>query len=197
MLIVENFLPLSYSNEIQNVLESNTFPWYGFGYTNGYSDVNHGDLFLDENTIDRKQLSHSLFSSERSKQSEWWSLFFPMLWVIETKLDLSPKFVDRAKINFLPRSDSYPSDSYTAPHTDVTPDKSLNCKTLIYYPFDSDGDTFIFNETHNCEFKTLSVNKRITPKANTLVIIDACTFHASSPPRDSDSRITLNMVFYA
>ena len=196
MLVIENFLPKTLSDEIERTLTSNTFPWYGYDYTNGYSENGHSDLFLDSNTVDRRQLSHSLISRDHAN-SDYWSLFYPLLLFVETKTTFTPNMIDRAKVNFIPKNVDYPDNCYTAPHTDVLPENSKNCKTLIYYPIDSDGDTFIFDQTHNTHFEKLTINSRITPKKNTAVILDSCVFHASSPPKINDFRLTLNLVFYA
>jgi hypothetical protein len=66
-------------------------------------------------------------------------------------------------------------------------------KSMIYYVIDSDGDTFVFNETY--ETKKLSVRKRVAPKKRKAIIFDSDTWHASSNPRQNANRIVLNFVF--
>ena len=84
-----------------------------------------------------------------------------------------------------------PDDKYNTPHIDV-PD--ANFKSLLYYVNDSDGDTFVFNETFH-DRKDLTIRKRVSPKKGRAVVIDSNTWHASSNPRNHANRIVLNLIF--
>ena len=64
--------------------------------------------------------------------------------------------------------------------------EKINCKSMIYYLNDSDGDTFIGKTD----------TQRISPKANTAVIFPSNIWHASSSPTKG-RRMVINYVTQA
>ena len=64
--------------------------------------------------------------------------------------------------------------------------EKINCKSMIYYLNDSDGDTFIGKTD----------TQRISPKANTAVIFPSNIWHASSSPTKG-RRMIINYVTQA
>lgn len=91
-----------------------------------------------------------------------------------------------------------PHEVIHAPHTDWD-DQHM---TAIYYVNDSDGDTVFYKEKRDesltmnsrewAKNKKFTVDKTITPKADTMVIFDGLTYHSSTAPQQADYRITLN-----
>ncbi len=80
----------------------------------------------------------------------------------------------------------------------------------LMYLNDSDGDTIIYKEKMNPNhYKTpftleeydmylrdkLTEDRRVTPKANRVVLFDGATYHSSSTPTTVDRRITMNINF--
>jgi hypothetical protein len=74
----------------------------------------------------------------------------------------------------------------------------------IYYVNDSDGDTFIFNETNDTydagqddiiriKENKFTVKKRITPKKGKILIFPGKYYHSSSFARESKFRCVINM----
>jgi len=68
-------------------------------------------------------------------------------------------------------------------HIDI-PDKHYAC---VYYLNDTDGDTIIYEQTLNdVPFGETNIelveHKRVTPKANRIVIFDGSRYHCSSQP---------------
>ena len=68
--------------------------------------------------------------------------------------------------------------------------------SLIYYINDSDGDTFLFEESHrDGDASSVTVKDRFSHKENSVIIFDGKQYHASSNPIHSDYRATISMTF--
>lgn len=73
--------------------------------------------------------------------------------------------------------------------------------TFLYYANDSDGDTVLFNEKIDpslseqerpSEFTTLA---RLSPKKGTGILFNGLNYHSSTPPKESDMRLAINVNF--
>ena len=62
--------------------------------------------------------------------------------------------------------------------------------TGLYYPYDTDGDTYFYSDKTGSE-----IIGQITPKKGQMVIFDGQIFHASSTPVNHILRTTLNFNF--
>ena len=143
----------------------------------------------DERSYESEQLVHALYL-EGARRSQFFDVVFPFFYFLEEKTGVRLGAIERIKANMLLKS-AEPDDKYNTPHIDV-PDAGY--KSLIYYVKDSDGDTFIFNETFR-DKKALTVNKRVSPKKAKAVLFDSNTWHASSNPRQNQNRVVLNLIF--
>ena len=201
MKIIDNLLPESYVAEIEKAFTSPYFPWFSYGGTFAYTQHEremYKNAVFDHRTIDSKQFSHAMFIDNKIN-SNYFELIKPIFWFLEMQEGIVCKDIIRIKSNFMMKDIEFPSDFYNPPHSDVTNDIGDKAKILLYYPCDSDGDTFIFNEysVEGMLPDRLTEVQRVTPKRGRCVLLDANRFHASSPPRAHDFRIALNMVFYA
>ena len=88
------------------------------------------------------------------------------------------------------RNSQYPIGYYNLPHTD---DPDSETESIIYYVNDSDGDTVIFNEKPPA--KDLSIKHKVSPKQGRLLFFDSSYYHSSTPPRNTDIRLVLNIAF--
>jgi hypothetical protein len=105
----------------------------------------------------------------------------------------------RIKINLqTPVPDNTPN-KYNGAHVDRYTDH----KTMVYYPLDSDGDLFVFNEifdpsnplTHP-PVVVPTIKDRISPKQNRLYLLDnAFRYHSSSNPINHSRRYSINFNF--
>jgi hypothetical protein len=78
---------------------------------------------------------------------------------------------------------------HNTPHVD----DSVPHWVLIYYVNDSDGDTFIFNETGDqINISSLTIQHRVTPRQGRIVIFDGKYLHAGMHPTLSDFRSVIN-----
>ena len=67
-------------------------------------------------------------------------------------------------------------------------DQPFEHKVLIYYPFTSDGDTFLFNEIGEKKYEVVD---RIKPIGGRFLLMDRM-FHAGQPPIQNVYRMALN-----
>lgn len=102
-------------------------------------------------------------------------------------IDADCSKVLRIKINIQEKAQDYKDNNYLTPHID------LDCmhNVLLYYPFDSDGDTFLF-EKENEQWKIVQA---ITPKQGRFVLFSGDQYHAGRPPTISDARYVINIDF--
>ena len=113
----------------------------------------------------------------------------------EEKFGIEVSKIIRCRMNLTCPVPNFGPDNYNVPHVDW-PDLE-NYFTLLYYLDDSDGDTFIFNEHYKDGFpKTVTIDRRISPKSNMALLMDGWKYHASSNPVKSNQRITINFKYF-
>lgn len=173
------------------------FPWY---YQPNIAYSFAGDtVAVDPMSIKSFGLTHTIWDAEKGKVSEMLAYVTP---VIEKFVELSGVKINnwlRIKINLQTPIVGNAPDKYNGAHVD----RYIPHKTLIFYPFDSDGDTFIFNEIYNPDDPTTypplvnpTIKERIKPVANTLCYLeDGYIYHTSSNPITCDARYTINFNF--
>jgi hypothetical protein len=154
------------------------------------------DIFVDENTIDSIQFVHYI-NWTAGDMNHMYPFLKPLVHMLCDRLGKKITKVIRMKINHQSPQPNFTENNYNIVHTDDPNPKRL---TAIYYINDSDGDTFIFNEKYNINWQTnptekLTIAKRVTPKAGTVVVFPATQMHASSNPINTTSRWVLNILF--
>jgi hypothetical protein len=188
MIEIEKFIPASYADILEDIIcKSPDFQWVYTPSTNNQKETQI--MKRDESSYESEQLVHALYL-EGARRSQFFDIVFPFFYFLEEKTGVRLGAIERIKANMLLKS-AEPDDKYNTPHIDV-PDAGY--KSLIYYVKDSDGDTFIFNETFR-DKKALTVNKRVSPKKAKAVLFDSNTWHASSNPRQNQNRVVLNLIF--
>jgi UDP-N-acetylglucosamine enolpyruvyl transferase len=188
MIVIDNFLPKEYYNKLYSTIMSGDFDW-------NYSSATLTQPLFDNNIKESVQFNHSfLFDGVVSNHFD---LIEPIYYALEER-GLKPTNIYRTKVNMLMIEKDYPDNTYHGPHPDHPISNTL---TMIYYLNDSDGDTFIFEEDYmeNLDFENhldeLKIQHRITPKSNKAIIFSATQLQASSPPRETDRRVVINVVF--
>ena len=117
------------------------------------------------------------------QKSDGLGLVKPLVYLVEMHTGQKIKGINRIKANL--RVPSNIPDSMDEIHQDVT---GGNFMSLLYYVNDADGDTEFYAD----DKKTLiSTN---TPKANSAVWFDSKTWHKSSPPITSKTRVVINFI---
>lgn len=168
MQIIENFIPQSCQDYIENV-SFQRFDWRylpdasGLDYQTNIPAFSH--MFLENGEI----------------KSPWYPNFEPILIMMSEASKLSLDKLDRIRFGLYlpllgaPEHNNIHND-YSEPHT-----------VVLYYVNDSDAPTYFFNQQHQ-------VIDTVMAKKGRAVIFDGSILHASSCPKVG-SRITLNLNF--
>lgn len=193
--IIKDLIPLSYQDDIKyELLGSKYFPWYLNPSTvDSSKQYTYPGIGHIEGAIDSPQLYHLLVNTETNiSPSPYFNFVKPILYFLEKETGIIPKEITRIKANLLLPFRGQQGGKHH-PHIDQ---ELPNTKTLIYYVDDSDGDTYTYNEYFNgTKQLNFTIEKQITPKKGTAVLLDTMRFHSSSLPIQSDSRCVLNFVF--
>lgn len=172
MKIIENILPVTLQDFIENLVFSSKFEWQ----------------FLEDATHDSRvsivkkipAFSHAVLDRGQLL-SPFAQNFEPILNLLADNAELEFHTIDRVRFGlYLPlKTDSV--------HNNIHIDAPFPHTVLLYYVNDSDAPTYFFDENNN-------ITDTVTPKKGSAVVFDGNTPHASSLP-DSDTRITLNINF--
>jgi hypothetical protein len=192
LIELERFLPESYADILEQLIcRSGEFLWQ---YNASTNDLKAPEIMnKDARSYDADQFVHALYQ-QGERRSQFFDIVFPMFYFMEDKTGVALGAVERMKANLLvqkPREDG----TYNTPHIDIA---EPGHKSLLYYVKDSDGDTFLFNETHqdtSRSKKPLTIRKRVAPKKGKAVLFNSNIWHASSHPHDNATRVVLNFVF--
>ena len=117
---------------------------------------------------------------------------FPLLYALEEKAEITAKEIYRIRIGL---TTTVGKEVQHLPHVDL----KVPHKVLLYYVNDSDGDTFIFNETYSPEDEdsvpNLTLKERVQPKRNRAILFDGLKYHNSSKPINNTARYIINIDF--
>jgi hypothetical protein len=198
IIVIDDIIPLIYQNKIIEELENPTIGWNFTESTVYHNDeplrVKHnngnikGDLFfIDENTVDSCQLTFLMKSPSSMHIDPIANFFFPLIYNALEKANVGGSIV-RLKANMLLYNKDMSKDKYNHVHVDG----DLPHYVVLYYVNDSDGDTFIFNETYKSLYDKLTIKQRVSPKKGRVIVFDGKYMHASSNPINCDKRIVIN-----
>ena len=198
LVVLERFLPESYADVLEQLLcRSGDFLWQ---YNASTNDLNAPEIMnRDARSYDADQFVHA-FYQQGERRLAFFDLVFPMFYFMEDKTGVELAAVERMKANLLVQK-HIEEGRYNAPHIDIA---ERGHKSLLYYVKDSDGDTFLFNETQQDttraaqsarDGKALTIRRRVSPRKGQAVLFNSNIWHASSHPRENATRVVLNFVF--
>lgn len=187
-IILEDFLPESYQNFIEQQLEDMD----GWKYYSSASGVEKNFDTSDTNIIDSPQFTHSIFAADRGgPASHLFDDIKVMFWFLELKYGYVISEIFRIKANMLlPLGEK---NNYNPPHVDWDQDDSY--LSMVYYTEDSDGDTVLFDKFYEEGYENLKEIYRNKPKKGTAILFNSNRFHCSSNPTDSEHRRIINFIF--
>tara|TARA_R100000781_G_scaffold90301_2_gene55789 strand:+ start:1467 stop:2060 length:594 start_codon:yes stop_codon:yes gene_type:complete len=184
--VIDNFLPKKQHKLIYDLFTSNDFPWF--------MQPDNSTVLKRNTTLQKKkfknikenfQLNHMFISIQYNDgkiNSEYYSLIKNFIKKFQTDYKIKDIKLLRAKINLQPRIPDAKEFHHNTPHVDFS---KLQHNVLLYYVNDSDGDTFLFDKG--------KILKRVSPKANRLLVFDGTILHTGSHPIKSDYRLALNI----
>ena len=140
------------------------------------------DKWSDDNTVDDKLMVHMFIGDDGTSYT--YPKIEHILQKFYEKTNIKFYGIHRCKLNLQYQVADYNQNNYQCPHTD----QSFDHKVLIYYPYTSDGDIFLFNEI---EPKKYEIVDRIKPIGGRFLLMDKM-FHANQPPILNKTRMALN-----
>lgn len=181
------------SDYIENkILSNNDISWQFSTETSSYTKDNSS--FITKDTLDSFQFEHFIVSSKNGVLDPLLlsEVISPLVNEYQKNYSHFPNLtnVSRAKINILTQN-NLSDNTYNIPHID----DNIEHFVMIYYINDSDGDTYIFNETYDKTKKELTIYQRIKPKKGKFLVFDGKYFHSSSNPQKSTIRSVININF--
>ena len=185
--VFDDFLTKSYHKQILDMMSSDDFPWFYYDNIDGVLT----DSVEESNKLNDYGFSHTFWEKEAGQRNSTQS------WFLKSAL---LQIMDVAGCNTIIRSRGdmtthigknfihHPHIDYDFPHV-----------ASIYYVNDSDGDTVFYNQRSNNVNDINNLNlqeyKRVTPKANRLVIFGGDIVHTGSSPIYNKNRILINSNF--
>ena len=192
-IIIEDFLPKTYHNELKATITSREFNWHLVkNVSYGNDPVVDEFIANDPNIVETNAFSH-MFYYNTIKESAYCDLVRPALYFVDEKTDLTITSIERMRAVYAPR-DKLLEGKYNVPHLDMKKPHM----TMIYYLNDSDGGTILFKDKYN-KSKILSPEKKeietvVDSKEGRCVIFDGHTYHTGIVPSFED-KILINFNF--
>ena len=197
---IEDFLPKLQQNQIKNLLLVDThILWRQQSFC--VLDKLEGKKAStnDPNIKEINQFTHYLFDNrEKEPKSDYYDQIAPLLRRnVQKKFNIEIDEELRLRVNFL-IDRPHLKNTYSTPHVDhKTPHY-----TMIYYVNDADGDTYLFKEFADENFKRdhiyikKTLERRVTPKKGKAVIFNGFRYHAAGNPTITN-RVVINYNFTA
>lgn len=173
MIILDDFLPKEYEEEIKNCLYGEMFPWY-------YVD----DVTCPTNYPKKPALSH-VFLDENYVDGDFYELVkripFFALKKINKNFDISNVSFSRSFLQFPTNTNSVDMFHVDQPHPHVV---------FLYYVNDSDGDTIILDRGYkgfeeNIRLEENNIIQKVSPKQGRIVIFDGSLYHSAEQPTEN------------
>lgn len=200
--VVENFLPITYQNEIEQVTFN--IPWFFRPTIAQFPDGEYADAdkpFEDPRVTDAFAFAHVCYS-DGQVQSQYYEYYKSILRFLELKLNIQIKEIIRIRLRLTPQYPGHTEDMFNPPHVDLM--TTVPFKTFVYYVYDSDGDTVIFDRKFDNLNKPTVLTKNEpdltpiftnSPKKGTGVYFDGLYYHSGNSPINFKSRCIINFDF--
>lgn len=190
-LVLDDFIPQSLQNQLENTLLDNRTPWCYREVSGGVADnIDPQNKSIKESS----QFVHNIYHyDENGVQSKAWDIAQIPMMFLEHHIKQTIEMPHRVRANLLLK-DKDQEGFYHAPHVDIGND---NAFSMVYYVHDSDGDTVLFKERMKHGHMNLTECGRVSPKKGRAVIFPSNRYHASSSPVEASRRVIINFVFLA
>ena len=168
--IFDNVIKKSNSDQIENFLLNEDFPWFLVKNSSGNAKKIKG-------FSDTLQFEHHFVMNDKIQSQAIHPIMSMLDWNNTVdKIKASPSIL-RMKSNLLLKTQLTPN----TPHIDFLYPHTV----LLYYVNDSSGNTIFYDEN----FK---IKQTINPKKGRIVVFNGDIYHSSTPPRTNDYRCVIN-----
>ena len=179
--VFDNILTIDEQNILNNIFFDTYFPYYI-----AQSSVNDSTYseWSDNNTVESQLMIHTFIDDISNEVSSFYQKIEHILVKFYEKTNIKFSGIIRCKLNLYYQVADYNKNNYQCPHVD----QNYDHKVLIYYPYTSDGDTFLFNQVEPNNYEVID---RIKPLGGRFLLMDKM-FHAGQPPIKNNNRMSLN-----
>ena len=179
--VYDNILTIDEQNILNNIFFDTYFPYYI-----AQSSVNDSTYseWSDNNTVESQLMIHTFIDDISNEVSSFYQKIEHILVKFYEKTNIKFSGIIRCKLNLYYQVTDYNKNNYQCPHID----QNYDHKVLIYYPYTSDGDTFLFNQVEPNNYEVID---RIKPIGGRFLLMDKM-FHAGQPPIKNNNRMSLN-----
>jgi len=190
--VIDNLASETLAGRLENMCKTEIF----WGFNENIAGVNKDQLLkynVPGANYDGPQYGFSHWAlNPNGETSQCFEKVLPLMYALEEKTGTPIKEIYRIRIA-LSTTVGKPVQNF--PHVDLNQPH----KVLLYYVNDSDGDTFMFNETYSPEdedsFPNLTLKERVQPKKGRAILFDGLTYHNSSAPVNNTARYIINIDF--
>jgi hypothetical protein len=193
IITIDDAIPKAYQNQIEAELASTRMTWF-FHEESARSVKSQFDTNF-------AGFSHPCFNVREANPvlSPLNAVLVPILFLFCEKAGLPFTTLLRVRIGLFTKA------SVEAPHHNPHVDFHEPHHTALYYVNDSDGDTFVFNETYEqigahqapayVNEGKFTLANRISPRKGRMAAFDGRHYHASMHPENHVSRIVVTFNF--
>ena len=192
ILEIADAIPKAYQAQLEAELGSNRMSW------SFHEEVARSASKFKASFSGFSHMAY-LAQGEDSRMSPLSSLLLPILFIFCEKAEIDYNAILRIRVGLFTKT------AIQAPHHNPHVDFCQPHRTAVYYVNDSDGDTFVFDQT----YETVSVDDsarfanenrftvagRVSPKRGTMMAFDGRHYHASMHPLKASKRIAITFNF--
>jgi hypothetical protein len=189
---IEDVIPRSYQDQVEAETTSSSMAWFFHEesarstsmFKTTFSGFSHMAYHIKESTPVMSPLS---------------SILLPILFMFCDKAQIKFNTLLRMRVGLFTRT------MIEAVHHNPHVDFYEPHHTAVYYVNDSDGDTFVFNETYDdldlqqsakhADENKFTIAGRVSPKKGKMAGFDGRHYHASMHPMKAASRIAVTFNF--
>ena len=190
--LLENVIPEEVSNQIEELMLNDSFPWYFYPTHVVPENDSRYYAFDQTNVVETPGLLHN-FCENGSVSSNYSQYFIEILQYIEMAVDVKIDKLFRIRGRLSLRHPGN-ENTHNGVHIDYHMDEDFY--SMIYYVNDSDGDTVIFDKREGFDVNEKpTIIHRFKPKKGNFLLFDGKMYHAGNFPVQNASRAIINYDF--
>lgn len=202
--VIDDVIPKTYQNEIENLLLGTDFPWY---FTNETTlDKKHQREYeISRDYVFRPAAFHVFSSISGEKNSPVMDFIFPMIMTAADKAGCDDNIGMGLSRTFLqyPLPEKFVSGGVDPLHVD---NPTNHHTVVLYYVCDADGETILYNKKYDYDNPDPSKQfiqspdgieeiQRVAPKKGRCIVFDGSYYHTAVQPRDGMRCVINSNIF--